>query len=327
MGGLSFGDPSVLEEAFAHVFNFRGFDGDAIAYPSGWIRRGRVILTGGGWEVTLDSVDDVEDLIDALNAKGGYAITQVARIRRLDGAAFRAVDVDDCLSVLGYLLSFARGAWTFPGLIVASGAGDPERWRVWNDPRVRSWASVMGWFDHDDPATLATAFERLWPVWLDTARRPVLQTGLALLMDAFTDVNVESRIVLAQAGLERLAWQRLVKEKRWSASKFNDKSTTAAMKIRELLKVGGISPALPAKLAPLLSTPGLGTPPDGPAFAVAVRNRTVHPPKSGPPFFPTEVVTGAWQLSLEYVQLSLLAFLGYTGSVLSPVTFKPHSFP
>jgi hypothetical protein len=183
----------------------------------------------------------------------------------------------------------------------------------------------MGWFDHDVPESLATVFELIWPVWLDPARRPILQAAVALLMDASAEVNTESRIVLAQAGLERLAWQRLVREKRWSRRRFD--AASAEEKIRGLLTVSRVPTPLPATLAPLASTPGLGSPADGPAFTVRVRNKTTHPPRSGAPFFPSSVVTGAWLLSLEYLQLSLLAWLGYGGSVLSPVTFKPHSFP
>ena len=79
-------------------------------------------------------------------------------------------------------------------------------------------------------------------------------------------------------------------------SKFE--GATAAQRIRGLMSASGVSPSIPASLRTL----GTGVPP-------------------GP------VVVGACKLSLEYLQQALLAWLGYSGPVISPVIMGRSTFP
>jgi hypothetical protein len=183
----------------------------------------------------------------------------------------------------------------------------------------------LSWFDHDHPGALADVFAGMWPRWADPAGRQILQAAVALLVDSTAEVNLESRIVLAQAALERLAWQRLVIEGTWSRRKF--KGTDAADKLRGLLAACGASAALPPAFTALAATPGLGSPADGPAFVVNVRNATVHPPRSGSHFLPSPAVVAAWRLAVEYEHRALLAWLGYRGPGISMVDFNPTTFP
>ena len=328
--GLAFGASTGLEGGLAHVFNFRPFVGDPVAYPGGGVSRARVSLRGGGWVVTIDAVPDAAALARQMHRQGGHAITHVAKIERDDGALIDADALTDCVTVLGYTLSFARGTWTFPGLVAGYGGGDPRRWENWANARLRPWSGVLGWLDENHPYALQTVFSSMWPIWRSPGLRPVLVAGIGLLMDASEHVNLESRVVLAQAGLERLAWHRLVTEGRWSEAKFEKR--TAAQRIRGLVTVSGGAVRLPPSLRLLPSTPELlsarGRPPmDGAEFVARVRNRTTHPPRSGAHFLPGDVVVGAWKLSLEYLQQALLSWLGYSGPVISPVGMGATTFP
>ena len=328
--GLAFGTPSGLAGALAHVFNLRPLLGDPVLDSGGGIRRARTVLQGGGWIVTLDALPEANALARQMHAVGGHAITHVAKIEPEDGLPVDAAALTDCLTVFGYLISFARGAWTFPALIVGYGSGVSRRWENWTDPRLRPWSGVVGWLDDDHPEALSKVFPQMWPIWRNPDQRPALVAGIALLMDASELVNLESRVVLAQAGLERLAWHRLVVEGRWTELKFE--GTTAAQRIRGLMSASGVGPSIPASLRTLARAPELRSskghlPSDGPNFVVRVRNRTAHPPTSGPAFLPGPVVVGAWKLSLEYLQQALLAWLGYSGPVISPVIMGRSTFP
>jgi hypothetical protein len=218
-----------------------------------------------------------------------------------------------------------------PALIVAQGGNQARAWQHWTDPRLRPWSATTGWLHELDAQALARVFELMWRPWQDPALRPLLEAGVALLMDASEEsVNLESRVVLAQAGLERFAWQRLAVEGRWTEAKFDKKST--AQRIRALNSASGVSPALGPRLSSLSRQPDLRDrhgrlPVDGPSFVVAVRNRTAHPPRELAAFLPSDVVIGAWRLSLEYLQLAILGWLGYSGPVVSPVAGQRHGFP
>jgi hypothetical protein len=328
--GLAFGATTGLDGALAHVFNLRPLLGEVVSDPGGGVRAARTVMRGGGWVVTLDSLPEASDLARRMRAIGGHAITHVARIEREDGVPVDADALSECATVLGYLLSFARGAWTFPGLIVGYGAGVTRPWEHWTDPRLRPWSGVRGWLDDDHPEGLTKTFPSIWRLWRDPDHRPALVAGIGLLMDASEDVNLESRVVLAQAGLEHLAWHRLVVEGRWTETKFERKS--AAQRIRGLISASGVAPGLPIALRAVARSPELRSktgllPADGPDFVVRVRNRTAHPPTSGPPFLPGDVTLGAWKLSLEYLQGALLGWLAYTGPVISPVVLGPSTFP
>jgi hypothetical protein len=324
-GSLAFGTGPGLERAVVHVLNFPSYVGDHVARPGGGSSAARTVLVGGGWHVTMDEVAGTRTLIPLLRATGGHGITHVLEIRRDDGSAFDATDLDEPISVLGYLLSFARGAWTFPHLVAAFGAGSTPQWQEWADLRLDPWVSRMAWWEHVHPEPLGEVFAGMWPIWRDPQKQSVLRVAIGWLVEAGSSVSVESRIVLAQAALELLAWQRLVNEGTWTAAKFK---TSAASKIRGLLDACGIPAALPGSLAGAASAAILHSPTDGPDFTVRVRNRSAHPPKSGPhAFVPSNAVVAAWRLAVQYHQLALLNWLGYRGSVVSPVDLATRRVP
>lgn len=325
-GALTVGDGTDLRSAVVHLFNFPNYLGDAVADPSGGVRRARTVLRGGGWQITIDAVPEIAILIRSLRARAGHGITHVAKFERIDAGAFDSIALIEAVNVLGYTLTLARGAWTFPALVVGLTSSGLGRWEECGDRRLDPWDGRLRWFDSDAPECLPTVFAGMWPLWLDPQRQSVLRVATGFLVEASSGISVESRIVLAQAALELLAWQRLVNEGKWSRKQF--KSATAAEKIRGLLRACHVDASLPATTAGLASTPGLGSPSDGPSFTVNVRNRVAHPPRTGPHvLLPSSVIVGAWRVALGYHQLALLHWLNFHGMVISPVDLVSRRVP
>jgi hypothetical protein len=325
-GALVVGDGRNLARATAGVFNFPRYLGEAISDPGGGMRLARVVMSGGGWRVRMDAVPEINGLIRSLRRVGGHAVTHVAELEREDGSAFDSDQLTEAINVLGYLLSFARGAWTFPALILGYGARGAVEWQEWGDRRLDPWVARMRWFDADAPESLESVFAQIWPRWRNAREQSVLRVAIGFLVEATSGLSVESRIVLTQAALELLAWQRLVNEGTWSRTRFEVSS--AADQVRGLLAACRISPSMPAIIASLSRTPGLGSPSDGPGFTVAVRNRVAHPPRSGPHvLLPSNVVVAAWRLALEYHQLAVLNWLDYRGVAVSPVDLTSRPVP
>lgn len=321
-GAITVGDGHDLRRALIHIFNFPTYVGDAVHYSSGAFGASRVVLVGGGWRITIDAIEGAGGLTQSLQRDGGYAITHIAEVVREDGSTFDSTDLADAVDVLGYVLTFARSAWSFPLLSVGYGSGPQPQWQEWADRRLDSWTGRLTWYDHNGASALAAVFAGMWPIWLDPSRQSVLHVALGFGVEAHSDVSVEGRLVMSQAALELLAWQRLVNEKRMSNREFN--AMSAEEQVRQLLKVSRVDPALPNAAAFLASATSIGSPLDGPAAVTQLRNRIVHPPRSSHhALIPSEVLVAGWRLSLTYLHIALLGWFGYTGSFISAVDLAP----
>ena len=331
-GGIAFGTGSGLERGLAHIFNLQAFHGDVISdgTDTAWWP-GRTTFMAGGWQLTMDAVPSAGDLIRQLRLSESHAITHVVEARRQDGSPFDAAEFGEVVEALGWLLSFGRAAWTFSPLLAGFvGTGAQPVWQEWSDRRLDPWTSRLAWWDTrtvDSAAEIASVLQGMWPIWIDTQRGDVLRVAINLLVEASSRLAVETRILIAQAALELLAWQRLVNEGTWTAPRFEGASATN--QFRGLLAECGVDARLPASLATAAADPALNSPADGPEFVTRVRNRIAHPPRAGSGYrvFPPEVARGAWRLSLKYLQLALLNWLGYRGTAVDPVDLTTSRVP
>lgn len=267
--------------------------------------------------MVIDPVEGARRLSEAVRLSGGHVLTHVAEIAREDGGTFDAAALADTIEVVGYALTFARAAWCFPALAAGFAGGDVA-WREWADRRLEAWTTRLTWFDTARPEMLSSVFAGIWPVWGNPSRRSVLRVALGLATEANGAVSPESRLVLAQAALELIAWHRLVGEGRTSNRKFQ--AMSAEVQLRELLRISRVDAAIPASASVLDGAASIGSPADGPAAVAGVRNRVAHPPRSrvhAP--LPSEVLVAGWRLALAYVHLVILRWLSCEGTIRSAV--------
>lgn len=310
---LEFGGNPRLTRLIVHIPNFPDFVGTSISFPSGGVARGRTALGAGMWSVTLDSRSETRALIEELRDVGGSALTHVAAIERSDGREFRARSASDLLVSLGYCLSFASGAWAFPQLVTGLDASCAIVYRNPTVARVSSWAGRFRWFDDLRPESLGDVFSALVDRRADPRWREPIDRLIYLYLEA-NDRAPDVGMTLAQAALEHMAWLVLVNDRRLLTEEGFGK-LAAADQLRLLVATLGIPFAVPGSLAALarLTRPGKALT-DGPDRITYIRNAFVHPPRGGRRS-PTssEVVVDAWKLSLWYVELGILALLGFRG--------------
>ena len=330
-GALNVGDGTGLVRGMAHVFNFWDIPGGWVTDPSAahsW--RGRIDLDGGGWQITLDSVAGVVDILRELRTMKGHAITHVVEARRADGGHFDGAALIEAMEVLGTTLSLARAGWSYPCLLAGYGRSGTLVWEEWGDRRLDPWADRLSWLNRRRPAAgaeLASAHGGVWSRWLNPQSREVLRVATALLVEASSGVSVHTRVVIAQTALELLAWQRLVNEGTWTGPQFE--ASPAHEQVRSLLGACAVDMSIPAALAAEAADPALSAPADGPDFVTRARNRVAHPPKAGANHrvLPGPVAIGAWRLSLRYLQLALLNWIHYTGEAVDPVDLATAPVP
>lgn len=295
-------------------------------YNGAWVRNlkgkgagaRRAVLQAAPWRITLDAVREwtTDDAHRRLRASGGYAITHMGRLDREDGEPFDGQDADAHLEAFGWLLSFCRGAWTFPLLLVGKDADTHEHRELWRCPKIDAATRNQSWFNRLStegfgvlPGLVAKLGDAIWgePVrnalhWYIVANKP-------------GPVSIEGAIVLQQAAFELLAWTLLVEDRK-VLSDDGIQKLWASDRIRRMLSACDIPLEIPTRLDDLLKVAKAENWQDGPRATTEIRNAIVHSsPKKrarilahGP-----DARTDTWILGQWYLELVLLKLIGFTG--------------
>lgn len=121
-----------LTEVIFHVINFYDFCGaDRFCFESDekLIAGNRLTLRHGKFEILIQSLPQTSDIIEKLDEQGGYGITHVGSIKRLDGKGFKADKTNEILENIYYFLSFARGFWTPPIFPIGFDLQNNKSWK------------------------------------------------------------------------------------------------------------------------------------------------------------------------------------------------------
>ncbi len=316
-----------LSTTVFHLFNFPDFSGreDYIIAPmpapqSGREQRGRVTLSAGDWTITLAAMKETKDLCEQLRHQGGFVLTHMGKIEKRGGSTFSSEELGDLLRCLHSFLSFASGRWA--GLAVPVGC-DAEGNRVfeqWGMPMAASgpWNGSCSWFDRHHSELLSQVFPGFFALWKDPCCHRLLSEGLYWYMganDRRTGIGVDTGLILAQTGLELLAWTYCVQHRKMiSAAAFEPRGLSAADKLRLLVSALDIPPEVPACLTALSAKPGKKWQ-DGMDAITSVRNAIVHP--HAKVRLPRLADFEAWKLSLWYMDMVLLRLCGHAGQYAS----------
>jgi hypothetical protein len=315
---------SIRRRSFA-VVNFIQIHGQGI-WDDEVFWAGRLQLEACGWLLTLDQRKDLSDVIESLDAGGGFALTHAACIERTDGGYFDVAAADDIVDVLYALMSFACGRNVSFVLDAGANEAGQQTWRRWLIPSVDAWTDASTWFDAQRPHQLNAMFARLVLRWADIGWRHAVQLGIYWYVLAMQNASTaESSIVLAFTGLELVGWFWLVElEESQSAAAFD--KLGAAERLRRLLRRVGVTLSIPSALVRLVAHASSANWSDGPGALADLRNSSVHPKRRARVFdAPDDVVWDASTLARWYLELSLLALLGHEGTYLNR-TARPASY-
>lgn len=189
-----------------HIINFHDYIGLPIQNNSSqWA--GRLVLEAHGWRVTIDSLEPGlrKELLEALKNDGGYAITHVAKLERIDYQTFSDEEASDVLSGLSYFLAFTRGMWVGPMLPVGFDSSGNRLWESWIFYKATSYQEVISWFPLHKPQNLIQLFVGFMKRWTDS----IWQEPIKLAIHWYVESNlqagaIEGSIIMAQAAFELL---------------------------------------------------------------------------------------------------------------------------
>jgi hypothetical protein len=264
--------------------------------------------------MAVDARPDLRAVIETLEKTGKYAVTHLGMLHRIDGRPFTAEECEPVLTAYQLASSFVLGRFTCPALAEARDDSGRLVWREWGARLADPLGGVDAWWNLAaapiaDPVRLLG--ERLFEPKRGRVARHLAQSYVASNRGGF----VEQRITIAFAALELLSWQRAVLEGGADPDKHENKR--ADWRLRALLTNAKVPIApVPAHLPALkafASDEGLG---DAPKAVAEVRHRITHPKVLDDLYDREQLLTEAWWLTVRYLELLILHWVGYTGGVV-----------
>jgi hypothetical protein len=200
------GKDQDLAYVLFHVVNFHDF----IGRPPSVLEQGstkrtiqRIVFEAEEWKITLDQLENTTENVKSLNSQGGFAITHVGKLEKVNGQSFSGEDATDFLKIVADFLSFARGFGVPLILFVGYDAEENKIWQHWNSSAGHSWKYVGSWFPENEAHILADVFPGFLRWWRDWEESEKL--ALYSYLEANAMSTLEVKIVLAQIALELIA--------------------------------------------------------------------------------------------------------------------------
>lgn len=298
------GDGSTLDLLRFHLVNFGEKD-----------ERTPRMFDVDGWTVRIAATGSSPTL-------NGFAVTHVLDLVRSDSSTF---GVDDARAARGWLfdaLTFATGR--IVGFALAQGYrnGTPVFLEA-KCTKADAWKTRRSWWDQRclDDADLAELCTRWAATSQDERTKSLLRRAAGSYATALAPEPLDTAVPIAGIGVELMVWE-LVHQRDQLRSTVEFDGLSFASRVRLALRSAGVSADLPEECSALRAHVARAELSDGPYAFTDVRNRLVHPPKKKRGWPPSDVMTEAWMLGVEYLALLILAALGYEGRYRSQFDYS-----
>lgn len=308
-----------LDHVTFNVANHPDFHGEVLTLSEedrrqSWV--GRNVYGGSTWKLILDSLPRPTDSVASRLRGYGFAITHVGKLERKDGSSFTVDDAKDILRAISKFLSFVRGAPSTAILPAGIGFNGDVAWEQWPHPSVAPWRGRTSPFPEHVTEGRQIRHPRVEPVfafftdrWNDERWAELLRLGVGWYVTANDHSSSETKIILAQAGLELAAWTAFIPD-RLSKEGFN------RLPAHDILRLLASEAQLPTEIPPFLSNAknfaGEQRWEDGPRTVTEIRNLLVHPTKKlRSTDVPPPVLIESAQLAMWYLEAVLLFILQY----------------
>ncbi len=265
-------------------------------------------LKASGWNLELKSLTTTSDTLKSLDETGGYGLTHIGFLQKVDGTSFNGKTAEEMLNALRYFLSFSKGIWCNPCLAVGFDDKENRVWESWASPK-EGWSKPSSWFDTQHCEQLINLFPGFMTKWEDEDWREALGEVIYWYLSSnISSRGIDNGIILTQAAIERLSFEYAVKHKRLIESE-GFKNLRASDKLRLLLSSLDIPIDIPASTPELKQFNWI----DAPHAITEIRNSLVHPEHKRRGKF-DEVFYPAWKLGQWYLELAMLRVCGYFGT-------------
>ncbi len=287
---------------------------------------GSLELRNEDWKLMIAEVDDLRKKINFLKEKGGYVITHIGELTKHNYISYRYNDkVKDFIELVSSYLSFCRGLFTAPILLVGEDESGNKVFERWIQSKIDAWKESINWFMLHYEDSLREVFPGFSKLWKDDIWRTTIKNTIHwyILSNNIQSISLEGAIALSQVALELLSWTFLVMKKKCITGEgFGNLSATD--KINLLLSIMEIHSEVPQELSGLKKISKEYNW-NGPQAITEIRNFIVHPGTAG-----TRIrkrrrelpLLDVWNLSLYYIESILLRLCNYQGNYFNRALSK-----
>ena len=281
-------------------------------------------LRHDGWNIGLVDLPESRDRYEHLRATGGYSVTHVGQLTRIDGSAFAVQSAKKILESLRAFLSFARGAACSLPIRWGRGSDGEIVWHEFQSPIVDSWRQRLSWFDEVHGELLGELFGPFCQVHDDERLREPLVLALHWYRHCNTNSSGnQGSLILGMAALDLLS-ALIVVGRCGSMSAQEHDELSAAKKLCALLKALDVPADIPKRYAALTAFAEKNGMSNSFEALVELRHGLVHANEKRRRVVlgsvGREAVFDAWQMSLWYQELALLRLLRHGGSYRNRTT-------
>jgi hypothetical protein len=308
-------DSTQMNKIVFHLYNFIDFFGGRFSteeHDKTLHRINHVDLICDEWKIHLKSLISTSDKIELLRKEGGYQLTHVGGLEKIDSTTFSGEQANECLKAIRYFLSFTKGCWCEPICAVGFDASGNHVWESWASPN-ESWHEPLSWFDSHNALQLSELFKLFMIRWNNEGWCNALREIIYWYQNAnHSSRGIEAGIILTQAAIERLSYEYSVNDKGLLSGK-GFKDLRASDKFRLLFSSLKIPLSIPDETTIMKKLAEENNWLDAPHALPEIRNSLVHPEhkKRG------QLNTAhheAWNLGLWYLEMGVLAICGYQGT-------------
>lgn len=315
VGGLG-DDNTLIRTVVFHLFNFAEIIGTRRSVETvgnTYQAIAHLNLTYEDWRVELRSLPSTDKTFKILKEQGGFGLTHLGRFEKADRSPFSGKEAKELLHALRFFFSFAKGMWCGPVCAVGfDNSGTRVCWELWSSPD-RPWRSSFSWFDPHHCEQLVELFPAFMEKWNHEDWREAFCEAIYWYLNANdSSRGIDAGIILAQAAIERVSYELVVKERRLLSSNAF-RSIPAADKFRLLCSSLDIPIDLPDETGELRRLKEEMNWLDAPHALTEIRNSLVHPERKHRGKF-RGAYDEAWSLGLWYLELSILGICGYAGT-------------
>ena len=201
--------------------NFRYIIGKPILnerQDSGFIGGNRLSLSAKGWNITLDSLSNIEQLKEHLTNFSGFAITHYGILEKNDASLFDYQESKQIIDALKWYLSFVRGSFINPYALIGFNADHDEvwkGWKGWESSRMFPYHNNISWVSEFPPQTFEEPFKGFADLYFDPEWSDSLKQIIHIYLESqHPAMSLEGAIILLQSALELLSYEIFVEKNR-----------------------------------------------------------------------------------------------------------------
>jgi ApeA N-terminal domain 1 len=321
-------DNDNVNHVVFHIVNFTHFEGLArIRNKETGEHRDRLVFVESDWKIVIEQLASSEQSFKDLKETGGYSITHVGRIQKIDDDSFSMIDVSEIMGIFSFFLSFMKGSRVPIILLVGydkQGIKICEEWK--SDLPSHPYQERLSWMPNNNLSYLPSVFPDFVCWWNEWGKTAILVINLYL--EANCNNLMDVRIVFSCSVLEMLARFILVEEKqKKTEQEFDDsRKYPTADRITDLLQKFSIPTDFPPSDSNFIKNLSEFVENNIPEkdwkrksaskalmVFVKIRNEMTHANKQYKDKLTPIVLFEVASLGLWYIEMTILARLNYNG--------------